>query len=273
MEKQLRGIFKFWFPAMCIIAGITLLAAANGQYSQNSLVMMGAAAILIVGIVSLLYLMDVVNKPLRIALSVIFALGAVFMVKANYDSISDEITYREKVSEAQSKTIQALKDVRVAEEAFYKVNSRYTQDMDELVSFVKSGKLPQMKKIGAIPDSIGSEDKAREMGMIIKMPEGMTDAQVKKAGLIVRDTIYIPVMEAQFTNEIAMHNRKFPFDVEKLGYAPNSGKKWNAQATTKDIGGVAKAVLLIKDPEPFAGEALTIGSLDDAHLNGNWKED
>jgi hypothetical protein len=273
MEKKLKGILKFWFPAMCIVGGLGLLIAATGDNSQNGLVMMGASAILIVGIVSLLYLLDMVNKPLRIAISVLFAIGAVFMIKANYDSIGDEIAYREKATLIQSKTVQALKDLRSAEEAFYKVNNRYTQDLDELVAFVKTGKLPQMKKIGAIPDSIGSEEKARELGLIVKMPEGMTDAQAKKAGLIVRDTVYIAVMEAQFTNSMALSARKFPFFVDKMAFAPSSGKKFLAQATSKNIGGVDKQVIYIKDPEPFAGEALTIGSLDDAHLNGNWKED
>lgn len=273
MEKQLRSILKFWFPALCILGGISLLIAANGDNTQNSLVMMGSAAILLVGIVSLLYLLDLVNKPLRIALSVVFALAAVYMVKANYDSIEDEIVYQEQVSLMKSKTIQGLKDMRAAEEAFFKVNGRYTQDLEELVAFVKNGELPQLKRIGAIPDSVGSEEKARELGMIVKMPQGMTDEQVKKAGMIVRDTVYISVMEAQFTNTIAMNARKFPFDVDKMIYAPSSGKKWDAQTTIKNLGGVDKQVLLITDPEPFAGTALTIGSLDDAHLNGNWKED
>ncbi|MDA0714186.1 MAG: hypothetical protein O2867_06635 [Bacteroidetes bacterium] len=274
MEKKLKGILRLWFPALCIIGGTIILIAAVGPNNQNGSVMLGAAAILIVGVVSLLYLLDKVNKPLRLVFTVLFALGAAYMVFANWTSINSEIEYKKKATLVKAETIQALKDIRSAEEAYVKVNGLYTQDLDELVNFVKTGKLPELKKIGAIPDSIGSEEKARELGMVIKMPEGMTDAQVKAAGLIVRDTVYIPVMESAFTNDIAMAARKFPFDVDKMVYAPNSGKKWIAEATTRMIGGVTKPVLKITDPEPFDNsEALTIGSLEDAHLNGNWKED
>lgn len=273
MDKLFRTLGKFWFPALTIAAGVFLLIASSGQYAQNMAVKLGSTGILLIGLVSLLFIMDVIKKPIRIALSVVFALGAIYMVNASWNSINDEIVYQKQVQAIGSETKQVLKDVRNAQEAFLLINGRYQTDLDSLIDFVKTGEIPQLKKIGAIPDSVGTETRAREMGLIVKMPEGMTDEQVRQAGLIVRDTVYIPVMEAKFTNEIAMKNRKYPFDLERIKFAPNSGEPWNVRSGTVNIGGLDRPTLLIKDPKPFTTDTLMIGTLDDTHLNGNWKED
>lgn len=276
MENIFRSIGKFWFPAVCMIAGIALLISAGGPNPQPSEVYMGSFAILLVGVISLLFLLDVIKKPIRLALTVVFALTAIYFIMANTNSINDEIKLQKEISLNKSMTIQALKDVRSAQEAYRQVHGQYTQDLDELSQFVKNGTVPKIKKIGAIPDSVGTEANALELGLIQKMPAGMTDAQVQEAGIIVRDTIQITVMEDKFTNDNALKNRKFDFDTEKLKYAPSSGKPWDIRAGVTNIGGVEQPVLLVADPEPFMAsksEALTIGSMEDAHLNGNWKED
>lgn len=274
MEKIFRSIGKYWFPGACILSGLALLIFAGGPNPQPQEVYLGSIAILLVGVISLLFLLDVIKKPIRIALTVVFALASVYFIMANTNTIQDEIEYKKEQQLNKAMTIQALKDVRSGQEAFRQVNGRYTQDLDELIAFVKSGTVPKVKKIGSIPDSVGTEANALELGLIQKMPSGMTDEQVQAAGLIVRDTIQISVMEDKFTNDIAVKSRKFDFDIEKLKYAPSSGKPWSVKAGITNLGGVDQPVLLVKDPEPFTKtEVLTIGSMEDAHLNGNWKED
>lgn len=276
MDTIFKALGKYWFPAICIIAGIALLIMASGPNPQPSEVILGAVTIFLVGVISLLFLMDVIKKPIRIALTAVFALASIYFIMANSNSISSEIEMMEMKQLNKAKTIQALKDVRSAQEAYRAVHGVYTQDLDGLVAFVKNDSVPKVKKIGAIPDSVGTEEKALELGLIQKMPEGMTDEEVIASGMIVRDTIQIPVMEDKFTNEIAMKSRKFPLDLEKLKYAPSSGEPWEVKAGMANLGGVEQPVLEVTDPEPFMApksEALKIGSMEDAHLNGNWKED
>ncbi len=273
MDKFFKAVGKFWFPVLCIVAGIAILAAASGPNAQPKEVYWGASCILLVGIASLLFLMDVIKKPVQMVLSVVFLAAAAWLFYANTDSINSEIKFQEKASLLKSQTIQALKDVRSAQRAYYSVNGVYTQNLDELESFVKNGTVPKLKKIGAIPDSVGTEANAIELGLIQKMPEGMTDEEVVASGIIVRDTIQLSVMEDKFTNDYALKARKFDFDVNKMKFAPNSGKPWAIKAGNVNLGGVDQAVLEVTDPAPFAGEALKIGSMEDAHLNGNWKED
>jgi len=276
MDKIFRTIGKYWFPVTCIIVGLVILILSGGPNPQPSGVYYGAIAILLVGIIALLFLKDIIKKPIRVALTVVFALASVFFISANSTSISDEIELMEKKKLNNAMTIQALKDIRNGQEAYRSVHGSYTQDLGELVKFIQTGTVPKIKKINAIPDSIGTEANARELDLIKKMPAGMTDQQVKEAGIIVRDTIQIAVMEDRFTNEIALKARKFDFDIEQIKYAPTSGKPWNIKAGITNIGGVEQPVLEVTDPEPFKSskreEALKIGSMDDAHLNGNWKE-
>lgn len=275
MEKIFRSLSRFWFPALSIIAGLTLLISAmDAEAPQPSEVILGAVCILIVGIVSLLFLLDVLKKPIRTAIMFLSLLGAVYLFMKSSDSITTEIAARKEAKFVKDQTVQGLKDVRSALEAFRLTNGRYTQDLDELVAFVRGGTVPKMMKIGQIPDSIPSEEMAMEMGLIVKMPYGMTAEEVKAAGLIVRDTVRISVMEDKFDNDFAKKTRLFPFDLETIRTAPVSKKPWDIKTGYASMGGVQQPVVEVKDPEPYdERKVLTIGSLKDNHLNGNWGND
>ncbi len=275
MEKTFRSLSRFWFPALCIIAGLALLISAlDAEAPQPSEVKLGAACILFVGIISLLFLLDVIKKPVRIAILFLSLIGAAYLFMKSSDSITSEIAELKQAKFVKTQTIQGLKDVRSALEAFRLTNGRYTQDLDELVAFVRGGTVPKMMKIGQIPDSIPSEERAMELGLIVKMPYDMTPEEVKAAGLIVRDTVRISVMEDKFDNEFAKKTRLYPFDLETIKLAPVSKKPWDIKTGYANMGGVQQPVVEVKDPEPYKnGKALQIGSLKDAHLNGNWDDD
>jgi len=274
MEKIFRSLSRFWFPALSIIAGLIMLVSAfDAEAPQPAEVKIGAACILFVGIVSLLFLLDVIRKPLRIAILFLSLIGAAFLYMKSSESITLEIAERKQAKFVKDQTVQGLKDVRSALEAFKLTNGRYTQDLDELVAFVRGGTVPKMMKIGQIPDSIASEEKAMELGLIVKMPYDMTPEEVKEAGLIVRDTVRISVMEDKFDNDFARKTRLFPFDIEYIKSAPVSKKPWDIKTGVANMGGVQQPVVQVKDPEPYKdGKALKIGSLKDAHLNGNWDD-
>jgi hypothetical protein len=235
---------------------------------------LGAACILIVGIVSLLFLLDVVKKPVRIALLFLSLIGAALLMVKSTTSITSEIAEKKQAKFVKDQTVQGLKDVRSALEAYRVANGTYTQNLDELTSFVKDGTVPKMMKIGQLPDSIPSEEMALELGLIVKMPEGMTAEEVKAQGLIVRDTVQISVMEDKFENAFAKKTRTFPFDLNNIKFAPVSKKPWSIQSGFASMGGVQQPVVEVKDPEPYKdGKVLKIGDLKEANLNGNWDDD
>lgn len=260
---------------MSIIAGLYLLISAmDAEAPQPSEVKLGAACILMVGIISLLFLLDVIRKPVRIALLFVSLIAAAYLFVKSKDSITTEIAAKKEAKFVKGQTVQGLKDVRSALEAYRVSHGGYTQDLDELQNFVKNGTVPKMMKIGQLPDSIASEEEAMELGIIVKMPAGMTAEQVKKQGLIVRDTIQISVMEDKFESEFAKKARVFPFDLKNIKFSPVSKKPWDIQAGYANMGGVQQPVVAVKESEPYkGGKALQIGDLKEAHLNGNWDDD
>lgn len=274
MENIFKTIGKFWFPVLCIVVGIAMLVSAMSKVTpQPAEVKLGAACILAVGIFGLLFLLDVIKKPIRLVLLVISLLTAGYLFMQSSNSITSEIAEREQAKMVKDKTVQALKDVRSALEAYRVANGRYTQDLDELTTFVKSGTVPKPMRIGMWPDSIGTEENARELGLIQKMPEGMTIEQVKAQGIIVRDTVQIAVMEDKFDNEFAKKGRLYPFDIKNIKFSPVTNKPWDIKTGVANMGGVQQPVVEVKDPEPYKEEKqLKIGDLKEAHLNGNWDD-
>lgn len=271
MDQVFRTIGKFWFPVVCIIAGAIFLAMSGGQSTHF---MLGAVGVLLVGVLSLLFLTDLVKRKVALILTFLFAIGSAAFGYFTVDSIDTTIKEMEKKKLVRSQTIQKLKDLRDAQVAYEEVNGTYTENLSELVSFVKNGTVPMIKKIGMVPDSVGTIENAIELGLVTKMPAGMTDEQAKESGLIIRDTLAIPVMDAVFNNEIAQKRRKYPLDVDKLMYAPESGEKWVVKAGMLNAGGVQRPFIEITDPKPiYDGPALAIGSTEESHTNGNWKED
>jgi len=231
MENAFKSVGKYWFPALCLIAGIVFLSKSGGQ---TTYFLLGAVGVFLVGVLSLLLILDVINRKILIALTALFVVGSGAYGYFTVDSIDTTIKDMEMKKLVKSQTIQGLKDLRTAQLAYEEVNGSFTESLDELVRFVKSGKIPTIKKIGAIPDSIGTEANARELGLIQRMPAGMSDEQAKAQGLIIRDTIMVPVLASEFNTEIELKKRKFPFDVDKMVYAPKSGEKWIVKAWKED---------------------------------------
>ncbi len=275
MENIVRSLSRFWFPALSIIAGLALLISAmDAEAPQPSEVKLGAACILIVGVISLLFLLDVIKKPVRLAILFVCLIAAGYLFVKSKDSITTEISAKKEAKFIKDQTVQGLKDVRSALEAYRLSHGGYTQNLDELMDFVENGTVPKMMKIGQIPDSVASEEQAMELGLIVKMPSGMTAEQVKEQGLIVRDTVQITVMEDKFDSEFAKKLRLFPFDLKNIKFSPASKKPWEIQAGYANMGGVQQPVVEVKESEPYkGGKALQIGSLKDAHLNGNWDDE
>lgn len=274
MEKILRPIGKFWFPVICTLSGLALLYNSfDGKSPQPTEVKLGAACILFVGVISMMFMMDLIKKPVRIAVLFISLIGAAYLLIANTQTVTHEIAAQAKAKEVKTLTVQALKDVRTALETYRDVNGNYTSDLSALKRFVESGSITKIVKIGALPDSVATDEQARELGLYIKMPQGMTAEQVKVQGLIVRDTIQVPVMQEKFDNKSALKGRTSPFDAQNLLEAPASKKPWKISVGAENFGGLQRPVAMVEDPEPWmGGEALKIGGLNQNNLNGNWDD-
>jgi len=278
MNQILNTIGKFWFPALCIIAGTFLLVTgffSGEDVRQSDLALAGTLAILFIGILSALFLLDILPRVAVLVLAVVFSGGAIFFAVKNVETVDKELKYITKKNLIKSQMIQRMKDVRTAELAYLDVHGTYTSSWDELKNFVKNGKISTVKRIGSLPDSInGGISEAMALGLVQSRPPGMTDEQIKSKGIIVLDTIYESAQKVLFESAKSMAKRKHPLNIDQFQIAPGTEDVvLRLQADSISVsGGVMRPVFLCEDTKPFTKDTMRVGSLSEAITNGNWKE-
>lgn len=134
---------------------------------------------------------------MRTVIQIVLALGIIFLGYLLIESIMQPIRFNRERDIRRDATIQRLKDIRTAEVAYKAKFGEYAGDFNALINFVKLDSFPNVMKIGSIPDSL--------------YEAGMTEREAIKLGIIIRDTIYIPVLDSIF-------HSKYPID--SLRYVP-----------------------------------------------------
>ena len=175
--------------------------------------------------------------------------------------------FQEETNYRKSAVIQDLKDIRTAQIAFKDKYRVYAGDFNSLLSFVKNDSLAVVKAIGETPDSL-------------------TEDQALMAGIISRDTVFVPVYQTIYNQDyLDTRDSRFPFDLEKLSMVPFSDKTFNIESGNIEKG---KVVVQVFEVSTTFGtflngldatnkgidldNTLRVGSMSDASINGNWGE-
>ena len=248
----LKKFMKFGFPALEVIIGAYLVTFSG----QGQMFIIAGVAIIASGLLTGLFIANVISKGINYALQMVILLVAVYFAYADYNSVDSEIRFARKKQKVESETIQHLKDIRTAQLAFRETHNRYIADLDSLVYFVKNDSIIEIRAIGDKPDTLST-------------------AEAISLGIIIRDTFMVSVMDAKFINipEAALKKRRYPYNPDEMIYAPFSGKMFLCEAGFIEVsGGIKRYVFEVKDPEPIAEPPLTVGSMTEPHTNGNWKE-
>ena len=175
--------------------------------------------------------------------------------------------FQEETNYRKSAVIQDLKDIRTAQIAFKDKYRVYAGDFNSLLSFVKNDSLAVVKAIGETPDSL-------------------TEDQALMAGIISRDTVFVPVYQTIYNQDyLDTRDNRFPFDLEKLSMVPFSDETFSIESGTIEKG---KVVVQVFEVSTTFGtflngldatnkgidldNTLRVGSMSDASINGNWGE-
>ncbi len=194
----------------------------------------------------------------QIALAVIIAILGYFL----YESIMEPIRFEKEKNRRYNATIERLKSIRTAQDAYRSRFGKYTGSFDTLINFMKEGQIKVVKQIGSEDDSVAL-------------------AQNK----IFRDTILIPVRDTIL--------KGYPYD--SLRFVPfTGGEKFElAAGELKTQSGVSVKVFECKAPNKVILKnldrqeiinmddlakklnkypGLKVGSLTEATNNaGNWE--
>jgi hypothetical protein len=243
---------KIWFPVLLTLSGIIVIL--NGiSTEQNGAFMLGAFALLVAGVVSLIASMSQLSKMLRLAFSIGLGVLIIVLAYADYQSIKVPIDFQNEKEARYEHVVQRLKDIRTAELAYKAKYQRYTGSMDSLVNFINSDSLYVIKAFGEVPD-------------------GMTEENAIDSGFVTRDTLQVSVYDSLF-GERHTDDRLHSFDVDSLPFVPfTRDGKFELEANMIERSGAKVPVFRAKDGAPFdKSDPRMVGSLTDPKTNGNWE--
>jgi len=112
-----------------------------------------------------------------------------------YTSVEKPLDFEKEKKDRYEATIARLKDIRKAELAYKDVHGKFTGSWDTLINFVKTGKIPLVRKIGMLTDSM--------------IEAGWTEKQALKEGKIIRDTVRVSVLDTIFGKGYKIDEIKF----------------------------------------------------------------
>jgi hypothetical protein len=182
-------------------------------------------------------------------IQILLVLAIIFLAYKVYTSISTPIDFQREQKMRSDAVVESLKNIRKAQLAYKEVNGKFTANWDSLVNFVKTGKIPLVRKIGTLTDA--------------QLEEGLTEAEALKKGIIIRDTVRVAVRDSLFGKD---------FNIDRLPYIPYSKDEKFFLGTNKITTGSGVQVNVFEaraHNNQFLGELK--GTFDQEIINLNEK--
>lgn len=244
---------KYLFPILVIITGLYLVimgAVPDSQtgISQNSSFLYGGLTILALGVLILLFVMDIIkNRKIQIILyAALLAPLCIVLINSLYSSVNETIVQIETKKHKDVYIKQALNDIKDIELEYRKKYGWYTNDFNELKRFLLIDSVYSIDTEGDIPDYAITQEHQAILGYnsvdnYIEI-ESYDEEEAIKCGLIKKDTNWTNVLVKLFTGEEAINNERiYPFDIESFEFVP----------LTENISFSLAADVLESDDESF----------------------
>lgn len=305
IDTVLYKIKKYILPLVFLAAGVWLLKLAlvpeevllkDGTVltvRQDKSFLYAALAFIFVSLVWMLYLLDAIKSFVGYAILISTLFGSFVILYANYAVIQTEVVFNNDYEERELEIKTRIMDIKAAQMAYKETQGTFTDEMDDLIDFVKRGKKMDIVKVGSLPerkitpkerDVIYGDNRAIDLMMNEAEATFLSRLPNPPADLVGfrRDTNQVPVMEALFMNKRYLTARskiggKMVFHPDSMRYVP-----FSRQETTLDTGSVTKGkldvpTLLIKMKHPMKHpvegfKVYTVGAVNDNHLRDNWSK-
>lgn len=228
---------------------------------------------------------------MRTVINIVLAICVVGLVWLCYSSIMGPISFDKARKQREARVIERLIDIRKAQLEYRNLHGgQYTASFDTLIDFVKTAKLPFIKKEGVLSDAQlenGMTEK-KAMAIINKAKRTGNWKEVEKEGLqnFKRDTLWVPVTDTIYGPG---------FNADSLRYVPFGNGAQFEMATRNDttksgaplhlfqaqtpyetyLSGLNKQEIInLKDIQTKLGKysGLRVGDLEQPNNNaGNWE--
>ncbi|MCK3683306.1 hypothetical protein [Maribellus sp. YY47] len=210
---------------------------------------------------------------MRTVIQILLVIGAVVITYLIYQSVQRPIQF-DKAKEARYEaTIQKLKDIRKAQDAYKNIHGQYTGSWDTLVDFVAHDSVRNVRAIGELTDSM--------------IEAKITEKKAIQMGLIIRDTVKVSVIDALFGGKYDANSLRYvpvpgeptEFHLAQTILTTGSGIKvpvFEAKAHNNVIlRGLDEQLLINLNDQRRTNDkypGLKVGSLEEANNNaGNWE--
>ncbi|HBE12252.1 MAG TPA: hypothetical protein DCY76_07450 [Flavobacteriales bacterium] len=292
MDTFFKEINKYVVSIFLFFAGLSFLIkylSGDELESQPTAMLLASLALIAVAVLAMPMVLERLNsKHYRIMMAV-GTVSALWLGYEVFHSVDEEIEFRELKARIDSETVQALKDIRDAQDAYHDIYGIYCNDFDSLQTFLYEEVIPVSFNMGSFNDTL-PEEKSREMGLVLTREElgpkadelGITEdafldlISSDSTTYKVRDVIYTSFYAENFTPEIRTAKRLPRVSVDSLWFNPLTGERFLLETDSVESGGLTLSTVLVKDPTPFGREkvkkdTLRFGSLTEAHTDGNWR--
>jgi hypothetical protein len=292
MDKFFKEINKYVVSILLFFAGMGFLGkylSGDALESQPTAMLISSIALIAVAALATPYVLSRLQASHYRIMMIAGTVVAIWLGYEVFYSVDEEIQFRELKTQVDAETIQALKDIRDAQEAHQQIYGVFCDDFDSLQRFIYEPVMPVSFNMGSFNDTL-PESKSAEMGLILtraELPAVAEEMGLSEEELIdliaadsttykVRDVIYTTFYNENFTPEIRSAKRLPRVAIDSLWFNPLSGERFRLEIDSVESGGVLQSTILVKDPTPFGREkvkkdTLRFGSLTEAHTDGNWR--
>jgi hypothetical protein len=292
MDKFFKEINKYVVSILLFLAGVGFLAkylSGDELESQPTGMLISSIALIAVAALATPYVLSRLQSVHYRIMMIVGTIAALWLGYEVFYSVDEEIQFRELKAQVDSETIQALKDIRDAQEAYQEIYGGFCDNFDSLQMFLFEPVIPVSFNMGSFNDTL-PEAKSAELGLILvrlDLPVVAEELGITEDAFInliaqdstsykVRDVIYTSFYEENFSPDIRATKRLSRVSVDSLWFNPLSGERFRLETGSVESGGVMQATILVKDPTPFGREkvkkdTLRFGSLIEAHTDGNWR--
>ena len=277
-------------PAVIEVQNPVTLNPEEKEIYQDSIFMYGALVLILGSVVWFLYLLGIIKSKVGYIVMAFLLVGSAWVLYYDYFVIQKQVQFNKMYAEREDEMKVRIIDIKTAQLAYKDVNEVFTNDMDELISFIKTGKKMDYVKNGRTPErKITPEERDLIYGDnrpidLLMSDEEATNLARRNGGKIdgydyQRDTVFVPVMEAVFNDRYEESREKlgaqFPFNADSLKFVPFSKNLVVMDTASVPKGDYVAPTLLIQMTHPMEHPIdgfvkFSIGSLDDNHLRESW---
>lgn len=204
---------------------------------QDWTFILGGLLTLAVGVLALLASFNMVRRKVMMVAGMIAAPLMVLVLYLDFASIKNTVDTIEFKKQVRGEMALRITDIKDAQAAYKTVHGKYCDNVDELVKFVKTGKVPQPVSFGNIPErtitpiendslypgenrAIDNYMSEMEAWRLSKIAQSLTPEQLdeihaadpnsfdKKIQEFRRDTVFVPVIEKYFSGNKYLDKRQ-----------------------------------------------------------------